>query len=116
MFCNIPNFSERPWSIWNVWQTTHDMTFRPILAIKWTFTVVNSTSNLPGYKLRFFYMYSNCNNEYKEVFLFLINFHFFENPIFQKVVYRANKISKFCCLNYFSFERLINDCKWVLMT
>ena len=40
-------------------------------------------------------MYSNCNNEYKEVFHILVNFRLFEKTIFEKVVYQANNISKF---------------------
>ena len=71
------------------------MTFRQILAVKWTLTLVNNVSNLPGPKLRFFYMYSKGNNEYKEVFHFLINCRLFEKTIFEKVVHKVNNISKF---------------------
>ena len=71
------------------------MTFRQILAIKWTLTLVNNVSNLKGPKLRFFYMYSKGNNEYKEVFHFLINSRLFEKTIFENMVHQANNISKF---------------------
>ena len=57
--------------------------------------MADSASNLSGPKLRFFYIYSQGNNEYKEVFPFLINCRLFEKTIFEKVVHQANNISKF---------------------
>ena len=81
-----------------------DQTARDKLAVTWHIVHIGDKMDLklslspliyqvPNFG--FFYMYSKGNNEYKEVFHFLINCRLFEKTIFEKVVHQANNISKF---------------------